>query len=146
MSVAFKPQTFTHPLLGALTGRISLSTPNVVHFRSIPFATIPARFRQSILLDHVPSSHSRDFTHYGTGCPSLSETNQIEAAGGLLPGEKEKEFDEFDCLNLTISVPKDALGDEGKKLPVMVYVHGGGFTVGSAHISALHGKLLCLEG
>lgn len=44
------------------------------------------------------------------------------------------------CLNLTISVPTSALGGEGgEKLPVLVYVHGGAFKVGSAHISALHG-------
>jgi hypothetical protein len=50
-------------------------------------------------------------------------------------------MDEMTCLNLTISAPRDALGEKGKALPVMVYVHGGGFTEGSGHISALHGKL-----
>lgn len=136
------PQTqiFTHPLLGPLTGLSNPSTPHTTQFRSIPFASIPARFRQSTLLTHIPSSHSRNFTAYGTACPSPPQTDQIEASGGLLPGEEEKEFDEETCLNLTISAPKDALGDVERKLPVMVYVHGGGFTVGSAHVSALHGK------
>jgi carboxylesterase type B len=50
-------------------------------------------------------------------------------------------MDEQSCLNLTISAPRDALGEERKALPVMVYVHGVGFTEGSGHISALHGKL-----
>jgi carboxylesterase type B len=50
-------------------------------------------------------------------------------------------MDEMTCLNLTVSAPMDALGEEGTTLSVMVYVHGGGFTEGSGHISALHGKL-----
>ena len=59
--------------------------------------------------------------------------------GGLLPGEEERKFGEFDCLNLTVSAPADALGDEGRSLPVMVYVHGGAFKVGGGHVSAVHG-------
>jgi carboxylesterase type B len=141
-------QTFTHPVLGPLTGLTNPSTPHTTHFRSIPFALIPARFRQSTLLTYIPSSHRRDFTKYGAACPSPPQTDQIEASGGLLPGEEEKKFDEAMCLNLTIGTPRNALSDVGRKLPVMVYVHGGGFAVGSAHISALHGKsrhIRCLE-
>ncbi len=133
-------QTFTHPVLGALTGLTSPSTLHTVHFRSIPFALIPARFRQSTLLNHIPSSHNRDFTKDGTACPSPPQTDQTEASGGPLPGEEAKKFDEELCLNLTISAPRDAFGDVERGLPVMVYVHGGGFTVGTAHVSALHGK------
>jgi carboxylesterase type B len=138
-------QTFTHPLLGALTGLTSPSTLHTVHFRSIPFALIPARFRLSTLLNHIPSSHNRDFTKYGTACPSPPQTDQTEASGGPLPGEEAKKFDEESCLYLTISAPRDSLGDVERGLPVMVYVHGGGFTVGSAHVSASHGKPQVLD-
>lgn len=57
-----------------------------------------------------------------------------------MPGERKRRYGEFDCLSLTISAPKDALGSvDGKNpLPVMVYVHGGGFKVGAGHVSALH--------
>jgi carboxylesterase type B len=136
------PQTFTHPLLGPFTGLNSPGTPQTTQFRSIPFASIPTRFRQSTLLTAIPSSHNRNFTPYGTACPSPPQLDQIEASGGLLPGEIEKKLDEESYLNLTISVPRNALSDEGRgeRLPVMVYVHGGGFTVGSAHVSALHGE------
>jgi carboxylesterase type B len=140
MSSKTQTHTFTHPELGAITGLAgSPSTPNVVHFRSIPFASFPARFRQSVLLDHIPSS--RTFTEYGTYCPSPVQDQQSANLGGWLLGEEEKAMDEMTCLNLTISAPKDALGEKGKALPVMVYVHGGGFTEGSGHISALHSKL-----
>lgn len=138
----FKEHTFTHPILGPLTGRISQDTPSTIHFRSIPFATIPARFRQSILLSHIPPTTSRNFTTYGTACPSPPENEQTEGAGGPLPGEEPKEFDEFSCLNLTISAPVAGLGGDGKRggVPVMVYVHGGAFVGGSAHVSALNGE------
>ena len=72
--------------------------------------------------------------------PAPEQDDQIEAVGGFLPGEEKRKFDEWSCLNLTIAAPSDALGDEEKELPVMVYVHGGAFKVGGGHVSALHGK------
>lgn len=54
--------TFHHPDLGPMTG--ILSPDNVVQFRAVPYATIPARFKQSILLDSV-FQHSKDFTKHG---------------------------------------------------------------------------------
>ncbi|KAH8597396.1 Alpha/Beta hydrolase protein [Bisporella sp. PMI_857] len=143
MPAEFTSHTFIHPQLGNLTGRINVQlTPDVVHFRSIPFASIPARFRQSILLTSIPAGHSRDFTKYGTACSSPDQNNvhgKDVVIGGLLPGEEEMRFGEFDCLNLTVSAPKDVLGgSNGNPLPVMVYIHGGAFKVGKGHISAMH--------
>jgi carboxylesterase type B len=83
---------------------------------------------------------SRDFTEYSTACPAPDQLDQIEAVGGLLPGEEPRKFDEWSCLNLTITVPTKALANEEAKLPVMVYVHGGAFKVGGGHVSDLHGK------
>ena len=37
-----------------------------------------------------------------------------------------------DCLVLSVYVPKKSL-DEKKLLPVMVWIHGGGFTEGSGN-------------
>jgi carboxylesterase type B len=102
MSSKTQTHTFTHPDLGTITGLAgSPSTPNVVHFRSIPFASIPARFRQSVPLDHIPSS--RSFTEYGTYCPSPVQDHQRVNVGGWLPGEEEKIMDETTCLNLTMN-------------------------------------------
>lgn len=59
--------TFHHAELGSMTG---LVTPdNVVQFRAIPYATIPARFKRSILLDHLPDE-SKDYTSHGYLSPS----------------------------------------------------------------------------
>lgn len=36
---------------------------------------------------------------------------------------------ETECLNLNITTPKEA--SPSSKLPVIVYIHGGGFSIGS---------------
>lgn len=59
--------TLNHQPLGSLTGRLidhehadgQPVTEPVVHFRSIPYATIPARLRQSVLLDSLPAKVAR---------------------------------------------------------------------------------------
>lgn len=139
--------THTHPLLGALTGRllhpplhnIPISeSPETIHFRSVPFASIPGRFKPSIQLDKIPTSDndSHDFTNYTFACPQIPQPR--ESYGGTLPEEEDRRYDEYSCLNLTLSVPKTALATTSKALPVMVYIHGGAWSEGAGHISALH--------
>ena len=36
-----------------------------------------------------------------------------------------------DCLHLNIYTPKSATTGQGEKLPVLVYIHGGGFVFGN---------------
>ena len=62
-SVQAKPQTYTfqHRELGSITGVI---TPNnVVQFRAVPYATIPARFKRSVLLDQLPDINNIHTEH-----------------------------------------------------------------------------------
>lgn len=126
---------FKHPALGQLTGR--RRQQNVVQFRGIPYGRVPARFRQAQLVTEL-SSNERICTEYGYACPQLKQT--MEPLGGPLPGEHERRYDEFSCLNLTITAPVSGLdGSSQTKVPVMVYVHGGGFAQG-AHYGAVHGK------
>jgi carboxylesterase type B len=66
-----------------------------------------------------------------------------------LPFPNDRE-DEFECLNLLIVRPSKAalarhgLDAEALKLPVLVYIHGGGFADGSA-TSPVHGKYLASQ-
>lgn len=55
-------------------------------------------------------------------------------------------YDEFKCLNLKISVPKGALEGKFGELPVMVYVHGGGFVYGSSFVGARDGEIYFPQG
>ncbi|XP_058123520.1 juvenile hormone esterase-like [Anopheles ziemanni] len=42
-----------------------------------------------------------------------------------------------DCMYLNVFVPQDAYSPAARPLPVMVYIHGGAYTVGSARLSEL---------
>lgn len=50
-----------------------------------------------------------------------------------------------DCLYLNVWAPKDA-ATSGKKLPVIVWIYGGGFSVGSASMANYSGENLAREG
>ena len=56
----------------------------------------------------------------------------------LLPGPQTE-----DCLGLNVWTPARAAGD---KLPVMVWIHGGGFEIGSSAQSAYDGEALAAQG
>ncbi|KAH8729924.1 Alpha/Beta hydrolase protein [Ilyonectria robusta] len=129
----FHPDEFEHPQLGRLVG--IRRNEHVVQFRSIPFARAPARFRQARLIDEL-SPKQKSCTEYTYACPQ--EEQSMEVFGGPLPGEDQRRYDEFSCLNLTITAPAELL-EPGctKKVPVMVYVHGGGFVAG-AHYGGPH--------
>ena len=43
--------------------------------------------------------------------------------------EKELEQSDLDCLNLNIAVPSSTTASS--KLPVFVYIHGGGYAIGA---------------
>ncbi|KAG4428509.1 hypothetical protein IFR05_016006 [Cadophora sp. M221] len=131
--------SFTHVGLGSLTG-ITRSA-SVIQFRSIPYARIPMRFRQSVAID-VLESHERKCTAFGASCPQVPQTS--EPFGGPLPAECEMVYDEQGCLNLTVTAPREALEAGMSNLPVMVHVHGGGFSVGS-HINSVRDTYRMVE-
>ena len=122
-----------HPLLGRLTGL--RRNKNVVQFRGIPYGRIPMRFRQAIPVEKL-LPEELDCTKYGFACPQIEQGK--DAFGGSIPGESERRYDEFSCLNLTVAAPFSSGGLEYSNLPVMVYVHGGGFAEG-AHYGMVHG-------
>ncbi|KAJ4987018.1 carboxylesterase [Stagonosporopsis vannaccii] len=130
--------TFHHPELGYLTGLIQ--PDNVVQFRAIPYATIPGRFKRSILLNHLPAGN-HDYTAHGYACPQIFPLR--DADGGPFPGDPPSPpNDEFKCLILQLNIPLHALQSPGPgpKLPVLVYIHGGGFVLGK--IDAQHSTAL----
>ncbi|RDW77850.1 hypothetical protein BP5796_05702 [Coleophoma crateriformis] len=107
----------------------------IAQFRGIKYGTISARFKQASLFDRYPEYSNT--TAHGPACPqtprstSLEEAlnglslNQIQATGVKGKGN----VDEFECLNLVITVPQMAMGNSG--LPVLIYFHGGGNYSGS---------------
>jgi carboxylesterase type B len=123
--------TFKHSALGTIKGVSPI--PKVVQYRCIPFASIPARFKHSKLIDHVGDF---DATKYGYPislgsancspiCPQM--VGFVENQGRGWGGEGGPECApldevELDCLRLTITAPEGH--KPGQNLPVMVWVHG----------------------
>ncbi|KAL6248661.1 hypothetical protein RBB50_004916 [Rhinocladiella similis] len=125
-------EVFVHPVLGTLVG--VPRGDNIIQFRGIPYADIPARFRQSILRSQLPEEPF-DARQPGPICPQTTTLPFPQYWSGPLPSDgvklDEPKADEFHCLNLNLTIPRVALiGDQ--KVPVLFYIHGGGFMVGSS--------------
>ncbi|KAJ9604172.1 hypothetical protein H2200_011006 [Cladophialophora chaetospira] len=128
-----KPETFTHPTLGPLIG--VARGDDIVQFRGIPYAEIPARFRQSTLRSSLPQGPF-DARHPGPICPQTTLPfpdfwSGPLAADGIELSKPRPE--EFACLNLNITAPRVALSGD-HNVPVLVYIHGGAFVVGSTSV------------
>ncbi|KAF7316340.1 hypothetical protein MIND_00152800 [Mycena indigotica] len=102
------------------------STPEApIHqFRGIKYATIPARFRQSCLNTDLPALV--DCTQYGPICPQLQKKSLEEELFGMGHDVPQHilEQNEFECLNLNITCPAGLT--PRSRIPVMLWVHGGG--------------------
>ena len=98
----------------------------LAEYLGIPYARPPVG--ELRLKRAVPNSWEGVFDAGECGRPSVQKEN-----GELLGSE--------DCLTLNIRTPLNA-----EKLPVLVYIHGGGFNTGSASIPLYDGKAFAREG
>ena len=121
---------------GAVEGAASDADPAVQVFRGIPYAAPPV----GELRWQPPGAVAgwdgvRDATEFSGVCPQGPGLAQM--MGVALPDPSE------DCLYLNVwsgSVGKDAA------LPVMVWIHGGGLSLGWAHQRLYDGMRLAQEG
>ncbi|VVT48974.1 uncharacterized protein SAPINGB_P002042 [Magnusiomyces paraingens] len=109
------------------------SVLGVDQFRGIQFGEIHRRWTDPRLVTTYPTP-TYDATRYGPIAPQPPEDVHgyyaVESSVAL-PFEEFKIQDEFKLLNLTITRPTTAAGNE-KKLPVAVFIHGGSNATGSA--------------
>lgn len=71
----------------------------------------------------------RSSTMYGPVAPLLTPTTLVQDEAEFV-FDHDWGYTNEDCLNLNVWTPGI---DEGKKRPVMFWIHGGGFTAGSSH-------------
>jgi para-nitrobenzyl esterase len=113
-----------------------LQDNGVLRFAGIPYAKAPVGpLRWRMPEPAEPWSGVRDATSFG--CIAIQEEKQ---PGDILKGPPGPHAE--DCLFLNVWTPSC---DAGKR-PVMVWIHGGGFTAGAGNISAYDGAALCRRG
>ncbi|KAF2808119.1 alpha/beta-hydrolase [Mytilinidion resinicola] len=128
----------THiPGLGKIKG-LSYND-STCQYLGIPYANIPGRFRRS-----VPSPAWKNGEHDGTKlgpyCPQPPR-DFYPIPSAARPWLEMPSADELNCLNLNISVPR-LPSQNGSKLPVMVFLHGGAFVYAMGSSPIYDGRIL----
>ena len=118
--------------LGTLDGRDSA---DVVHWLGIPFAAPPVgRLRWKAPVRPARWNGVRDASAFGPACVQTDRLAKMY--GGAMDPISE------DCLTLNVW----SASSKGAKKPVMVWIHGGGFTHGSGRASIYDGTRLAQKG
>ncbi|RPJ59704.1 MAG: carboxylesterase family protein [Acidobacteria bacterium] len=119
------------PVVRTESGLVRGSGTGVVAFKGIPYAAPPlGPLRWKAPQAALRWQGTRDAIEYCAGCPQ-------PPFPGVPPTQSE------DCLGLNIWTPAKTAKD---KLPVMVWIHGGGFMVGSSAQPTYDGDILARQG
>jgi para-nitrobenzyl esterase len=116
----------------ALGRVIGLQRDDIHVFKGIRYATAE-RFARPVPVASWPGE--LDTTVYGAQCPQLPGLLDRTLGGSRLPTSE-------DCLFLNVYRPAAA----GSKRPVLVWIHGGGFTTGSGAVPWYDGSELARRG
>lgn len=117
--------------VGTRSGPVRGTGTDVMAFKGIPYAAPPTgglRWRAPVPPRRWTTT--RDAVDFGPQCPQLSRTP-------VPPLMSE------DCLTLNVWTPARAAGD---RLPVIVWLHGGGFQFGSGSAPETDGAALARRG
>ncbi|WP_333649411.1 carboxylesterase/lipase family protein [Candidatus Binatus sp.] len=106
-------------------------------FKGVPFAAPPVGARRWLAPEKLESwTGLRDARRFG----AVSHQNQVmlSALSAMVVGGEQSE----DCLSLNVWTPTL----DGKRRPVMVWIHGGAFTIGSGSQPLYDGSVLARRG
>lgn len=113
---------------GQIQGMVSALNPDIIAFKGIPFAASPVgdlRWRPPAAVEAWDGV--RDASAAGPICPQWR--------GDAAVGEE-------DCLSLNVWAPRET----AEPLPVMVWLHGGGYRLGSGSGAGSDGTPLASKG
>ncbi|MBT9187625.1 carboxylesterase/lipase family protein [Zobellia russellii] len=109
-------------------------------YKGIPYGTAE-RFEKSVKPDAWEGVRSS--TMYGPVAPLEVPTTAVRDESEFV-FDHDWGFSNEDCLNLNVWTPSI---NDGKKRPVMFWIHGGGFTTGSSHeLPSYDGENLSKKG
>ncbi|MDR0794689.1 MAG: carboxylesterase family protein [Tannerella sp.] len=113
-----------------------VSEGGIVSFKGIPYATPPVgEYRWRPPQPVKKWKRERDASKF---CASCAQAGWPREAGGIAKGSSE------DCLYLNLWLPAGT--KSGAKLPVMVWIHGGGFVGGSGSDAVSSGEEFARQG
>ncbi|PYI26720.1 alpha/beta-hydrolase [Aspergillus indologenus CBS 114.80] len=117
---------YPHPSLGTVRGLASASTHQ---FRGIPYASLVNGWAAPVVVEGDPSG-SIDATSLGPTAPSPPMGVEMEFSHiqQRLPTPSVHQS-ATECLNLNLTAPGNHTC--GSRLPVMVFLHGGGYAIGA---------------
>jgi para-nitrobenzyl esterase len=128
-----RPSTFKAVIVDTTAGKVQgVDEDGVLQFRGVPYARAE-RFGPP--LAPTPWAGVRDATQFGPPAPQNPSTTDMIL--GLRPQEGSE-----DCLVLNVYTA----GTDDRRRPVMVWIHGGGFTGGRGHIPTYDGSNLVRSG
>ncbi len=109
-------------------------------YKGIPYAKAK-RFEAAEKADSWEGVRSS--TMYGPVAPLLTPTTTVQDESEFV-FDHDWGFPNKNCLNLNVWTPSI---DDGKKRPVLFWIHGGGFTTGSSHeLPSYDGENLSKKG
>lgn len=117
---------------GPVQGFVNTTAPNVRQWLGIPYAEPPVLdLRFAAPRAKKPSAETLEATTFAPSCM------QQFSSGSTIYTEEVPQFlinggNSEDCLYLNVWAPEASAVEEKGKLPVIVYVPGGGFTSGGA--------------
>jgi para-nitrobenzyl esterase len=112
----------------------------VLAFRGIPYAAPPVgNLRWKAPQPVVSWASERDATTYGHRCAQNRDFEDMVFQDG-----ETTESGSEDCLTLSVYAPSRKR--DGTRLPVMLWIHGGGYSGGSASEPRHNGDFLPLKG
>jgi len=134
-------QTPAAPVATTNSGKIrGYLDHGIAAFKGIPYGEDTAKHRFQPPVPPIPWGGVRDCIDFGPIAPQpISSRQRTE----FFPQPKDGTVASEDCLHLNVWTP--ALRD-GKKRPVLFYIHGGGYSGWSSNVDVYDGVRLCQRG